>query len=259
MRARIQAACARTQRDPAAVTLIGVTKGCPVEAIEQALALGVTDLGENRVQEAREKHTVLGSRLKVQGRFLEPRTLNLEPRVKWHLIGHLQRNKITHALEQFDVIHSVDSIELIEALERHRLQTEQRTRVHSPQSIVHSQTRPVDIFVQVNVSGEETKFGCRPEETKALAAAVSRSSHLKLAGLMTIAPFSDDAEAARPVFRALRLLRDNLQETLNTQSPSHAVTQSLHLSMGMSHDFEVAIEEGADVVRIGTAIFGTRH
>ena len=110
----------------------------------------------------------------------------------------------------------------------------------------------MDIFVQVNVSAEATKSGCRPEEAKTLATAVQHSSHLKLVGLMTIAPFSDDAEAARPVFRALRLLRDDVQTTLAT---GH---WPLQLSMGMSHDFDVAIEEGADVVRIGTAIFGQR-
>ncbi|MBI3087982.1 MAG: YggS family pyridoxal phosphate-dependent enzyme [Candidatus Omnitrophica bacterium] len=226
---RIRQACERRGRDPSSVTLVCVTKGLPLETIREAAALGVTELGENRVQEARLKQTVLGSRLKVEGEGFEPRTLNLE-RLKWHLIGHLQRNKAKDAVELFDAIHSIDSLALAEALERHAA----------------ARARAIEVFVQVNVSGETTKFGCRPDEASALARHIVSQPHLRLKGLMTIAPFAEDPEEARPYFRRLRGLRDEAQIT------DHC---SLSLSMGMSHDFEVAIEEGADLVRIGTAIF----
>lgn len=234
VRQRIQRACERSRRDPSSVTLVCVTKTIPADVIERVLALGLTDLGENRVQEARLKQTALGSRLKVEGQPPEPRTMNLE-RVKWHLIGHLQRNKAKMAVELFDVIHSVDSVVLVRELDRHA-------------------ARPLDVLVQVNVSGETTKFGCRPEETGSVAQQILRATHLRLMGLMTIAPLSDDPESARPMFRRLRELRDGLMRSM-----SHAPRpMSLQLSMGMSQDFDVAIEEGADLVRVGTAIFGAR-
>jgi pyridoxal phosphate enzyme (YggS family) len=226
---RIQQACQRCGRDPSSVTLIGVTKGVPPALIQEAIALGMTELGENRVQEAREKRLVLGP----------------TPGVRWHLIGHLQRNKAKDAVELFDVIHSVDSLALIQELDR---------RVTG---------RPLEVMVQVNVSGEATKFGCRPDEAVSLAEAVRRTTHLMLRGLMTIAPFAEDADAARPHFRRLRLLRDELASSFQLPRPDHSQRRggpasSFRLSMGMSQDFEVAIEEGADVVRIGTAIFGER-
>ena len=210
VRQRIEAACRRCGRDPASVTLVAVTKGVAVETVREAVGLGVRDLGENRVQEARAKHAALDS-----------------VKIRWHLIGHLQRNKAKDAIRMFDVVHSVDSSALVEELDRRA-------------------DKQIETFIQVNVSGETTKFGCAPDEAPALAQAVNACAHLRLKGLMTIAPFADDPEHARPHFRRLRELRDNLQS-------------SLQLSMGMSHDFEVAIEEGADVIRVGTAIFGARH
>lgn len=144
------------------------------------------------------------------------------------MIGHLQRNKAKDAAGLFDAIHSVDSRALIDALERHAA----------------AARRAIDVFVQVNVSGEATKFGCDPAEAASLVSAI-QASPLRLVGLMTIAPFAEDPEAARPSFRRLRQLRDSLDHNLK-------------LSMGMSSDFEIAIEEGADWVRIGTAIFGAR-
>jgi pyridoxal phosphate enzyme (YggS family) len=234
VRQRIQHACQRSGRQPSTVTLIGVTKGVGPEAVREAVALGLTDLGENRVQEAREKHTVLGS------------TLNLEP-VRWHLIGHLQRNKAKPAVELFDLIHSVDSIELIEEVERHAAKPVQGSRFK-----VEGKDTRMGVLVQVNVSGEMSKFGCRPEEALALCRLMTQQPHLHLRGLMTIAPFVADPEAARPHFRSLRLLRDAIASTLNLEP------RTLNLSMGMSQDFEVAIEEGADFVRIGTALFGER-
>ena len=211
---RIAAAARSAGRDPSQVRLICVTKGVPVERVREAAAAGVREIGENRVQEAQEKQPVLGREL------------------RWHLIGRLQSNKVKLAAGLFDVIHSVDSAALAETLEQ------------------HAARRPADrealeVFVQVNVSGEITKFGCAPEEAGALAHTMSHLAHLRVAGLMTIAHFSEDPQEARPHFRRLRERRD-------------AMMPGGRLSMGMSHDFEVALEEGADVIRIGTAIFGSR-
>jgi len=224
VRQRIAQACQRSRRDPSSVELVCVTKGASLEAIREAVRCGVTVIGENRVQEANAKHAQLHSAY---------------PTLQWHLVGHLQRNKAKEAVELFDVIHSVDSVALAEELERQ----------------VAKGRRGIEVFIQVNVSGESTKFGCAPDKALGLARAVLQLSHLRLRGLMTIPPFSDNLEEARPVFRKLRELRDELQQQVFSQSLNHPITQSLQLSMGMSHDFEVAIEEGADVVRIGTAIF----
>jgi len=197
------------------VTLIGVTKTIPPATIREAVALGLTEIGENRVQEAGIKKLALGSGLQA----------------RWHLIGHLQSNKAKAAVELFDVIHSVDSLKLIEELERHAA----------------TQERVMEVLVQVNVSGEATKSGCRPEDALPLANAIHGAAHLTLSGLMTIPPLANDPDAARVHFRRLRQLRDQLRGS-----------GALKLSMGMSNDFEVAIEEGANFVRIGTAIFGER-
>lgn len=224
---RIGAAAERAGRSPGSVTLVGVTKGIPAAVIQEAVALGVTDLGENRVQEARQKQLALGSRLQAQGSGLQPSALSLQP-IRWHLVGHLQRNKAKDAAALFEVIHSIDSQALAEELERHLA------------------SKTLEVFVQVNVSGEATKFGCAPADAPALAKTVAALPHLRLRGLMTIPPLTDEAEGARPFFRQLRMLRDELQVRLGAP---------LILSMGMSHDFEIAIEEGADLVRIGRAIF----
>lgn len=225
VRRRIAEAARRAGREPAEVRLICVTKGVDTAHIEEALAAGVTEIGENRVQEAMVKQAALGTWSAGAGR----------PR--WHLIGHLQRNKAKFAVEMFDTVHSVDSLELIQALER---AAEARDR-----------ERPLELLVQVNVSGEVAKYGCRPEEAQRLSEEILKSERLRWVGLMTMAPFSEDPEKARPVFRALRELRDDLRH------PSLAgAGGELHLSMGMSGDFEVAVEEGATMVRIGTAIFG---
>jgi pyridoxal phosphate enzyme (YggS family) len=219
------------------VTLIGVTKTVPPEIIREAVGLGLTELGENRVQDARAKQQAL---LGVRAMH-EPRSTIHG--IRWHLVGHLQSNKAKPAVELFDVIHSVDSVSLIQALERQ----------------ANTLAKSVEVFVQVNVSGETTKFGCRPDEVTALVDALRGCRQLTPAGLMTLAPFSEHPEEARPHFRKLRELRDALQTGRVAQSLHHAVTPSLQLSMGMSQDFEVAIEEGADVIRVGTAIFGERR
>ena len=218
VRERINRACQRCSRDPSSVTIVCVTKGLPVERIQEAIAWGAADVGENRVQEARQKQVALGE----AGR-----------RLRWHLIGHLQRNKAKDAVGMFNLIHSVDTPALAEALSRQA----------GPQG------RRVAVLLQVNVSGEAAKSGCRPDEAEALGAAVLAAPHLELRGLMTMAPMTDHPETTRPVFRRLRLLRETLQERLGRRP--------LLLSMGMSQDFDVAIEEGADFVRIGTALFSS--
>ena len=270
VRQRIAAACQRSGRDPSSVTLVGVTKGVPPEAIRQALALGLSDMGENRVQEARQKQQTLdlrefriadfGLRIEERQQSAIHNSQSAIGSVRWHMIGHLQRNKAKDAVELFDVIHSVDSIGLAEALERQAMMRVRGSglgvRGSSPQPPAPNPERWLDVFVQVNVSGESTKCGCPPEDATALARTIMDQPHLRLRGLMTLAPFSDDAEQARPYFRRLRLLRDELQKQLPDSSLATHHSPLL-LSMGMSGDFEVAIEEGADVVRIGTALFGT--
>ncbi|MBI3010525.1 MAG: YggS family pyridoxal phosphate-dependent enzyme [Candidatus Omnitrophica bacterium] len=220
VRARIALACQRSGRAASSVTLVGVTKTIEPKIIEQAIACGLRDLGENRVQEAYAKAPQIA-----------------ESGVRWHLIGHLQRNKARDAVAMFDAIHSVDSLFLIEALQRQAA----------------AQGRRPDVWVQVNVSGEATKFGCQEKDAQALALAIAQCSHLRLKGLMTIAPLEEDPERCRIHFQRLRALRDQLQEHW------YPSTEKLLLSMGMTQDFEVAIEEEADFVRIGSAIFGARN
>jgi pyridoxal phosphate enzyme (YggS family) len=216
-RARIAAAAARAGRDPAAVTLVGVTKGVDVARIQEALAAGLRDLGENRIQEALPKIAALG------------------PGPRWHFVGRLQRNKARWAAEAFDLVHSVDSLSLADALERAAARAGRRVRV----------------LIEVNVAGEPTKGGVAPDEAEALVAAVRARAHLEPAGLMTVAPAVGDPEQVRPVFRALRELGERIRA-----GPGGATFGEL--SMGMSDDFEVAVEEGATLVRLGRAIFGPR-
>ena len=259
VRERIRQACERCARQSSSVTLVGVTKGIPPEIIAEAITHGLTEIGENRVQEARAKQLALGSRLKALGSSLQPTASSLQPMVRWHLIGHLQRNKAKDAVELFDVIQSVDSLKLIDELER---QADQRASSFKLQA-AGNDLKPIEVFVQVNISGEETKFGCSPSETQELFGALMQRPHLRFRGLMTIAPFSESPEMARPHFRSLRALRDEVVAACSLQparpgSYEGRAGAALSLSMGMSHDFEVAIEEGADIVRIGTAIFGER-
>ena len=213
---RIAAAAKKVGRDPSSVRLVCVTKGITVEQILEAVGAGVQEIGENRVQEAQAKQLAVGKNL------------------RWHLIGHLQRNKAKPAVSLFDWIHSVDSLELIELLNQQAAGLK----------------NPVNLLLQVNVSGEMTKSGCRPEEAGKLEQVLLTAKNLQLHGLMTMAPYSENPESARPFFRRLRELRDSLEKELRLSLPE--------LSMGMSGDFETAIEEGATMVRIGTAIFGER-
>ncbi len=210
VRARIGQACVRAGRSPEDVTLVGVSKGFPAAAVAEAYAAGLHDLGENRVQEGAAKIRDLASR-------------GVYPR--WHLVGHLQTNKAKTALELFAIIHSIDSIRLAQALSRRA-------------------SKPVPILLEVNVANEASKFGFAVQEVDSALQAVFELPNLDVRGLMTVAPFSGDAEAVRPVFRRLREMRDGLGLR--------------DLSMGMTDDFEVAIEEGATIVRVGRAIFGPR-
>jgi pyridoxal phosphate enzyme (YggS family) len=197
------------------VTLVAVSKTMPAAAIREAVSAGVKILGENRVQEAREKIEALPGA------------------VEWHLIGHLQTNKAKLAVGLFDCIHSLDSIRLAQELGRHAEEAGRRLRC----------------LVEVNVGEETQKSGAAAAEVRPLLEAARRLPQLSIQGLMTIPPFLPDSESVRPFFRRLRDLRDRL-ESEGWTLPD--------LSMGMSHDFEVAIEEGATLVRIGTAIFGSR-
>jgi pyridoxal phosphate enzyme (YggS family) len=209
VRSRIAAACDRAGRSRSGVTLIGVSKGFAIDAIAEAVAAGLADIGENRVQEAAPKIDALSAR-------------GITPR--WHLIGHLQSNKAKTAANLFAIIHSVDSLRLAEELSR---------RAHR-----------MAILLEVNVAQEASKFGFAPGEVAPALSSIAMLPHLEVLGLMTVAPYSDDLEAVRPFFRELRRLRDALGLR--------------ELSMGMTDDFEVAIEEGATMVRVGRAIFGER-
>jgi pyridoxal phosphate enzyme (YggS family) len=208
VRARIAAACGRSGRSADEVTLIAVSKGFSAAAVREAVEAGVADIGENRVQEAAEKRPALQG---LRG-------------VTWHMIGHLQTNKVKAALGLFDVIHSVDSLRLAEAIANRALSN-------------------VPVFLEVNVSQEPTKTGFTMAEL-AGAYRSARQLHLDIRGLMTVAPLSEDPEEARPVFCELRAAANDLGLA--------------GLSMGMTNDYEVAIEEGATHVRIGRAIFGER-
>lgn len=226
IRERIALCARRAGRTPEDVTLIAVSKTQAAGAVRRALEAGVTDFGENRVQEAEEKINIVGRA--VGGDANAPR---------WHLIGHLQSNKARRAVKLFDVIHTVDSVELIERLER---MCEEEGRAELP------------VLLQVNLAGEETKAGAGADALPELIAQVRTCRCVRLTGLMTLPPFYEEAERVRPFFRRLRELRDELRE-------GGAFGEGRgELSMGMSHDFEVAIEEGATMVRVGTAIFGMR-
>lgn len=210
---RIDKAAQRSGRKREDITLVTVTKTRSVDEIREAIACGATDLGENYVQEAEEKFAQIGVA------------------ARWHMIGHLQRNKARHAVEFFSVVHSVDNVPLAVEIGRRAEAIGKR----------------IDVLIEVKVSGEETKFGIDPEATLDLAGAISQVSGIRLCGLMGMAPFLEDPEDTRPFFRELKRLWDKLPDE-----------QRLYLSMGMTSDFEVAIEEGSNMVRIGTAIFGPR-
>ena len=216
---RIAEAAGRAGRDLDEVELVAVTKTVPVHLIREAVDAGIKFLGENRVQEAKDKIAALSSLS-----------------VKWHLIGHLQTNKSKLAIELFDLIHSLDSLKLAASLDRHGASLGKQVRV----------------LVEVNLEGEPGKSGVLENELPSLLEACQAFTHLAIEGLMAIPPFRENPQEVRPFFRRLRTLRDQSADTY----PDYHLR---HISMGMSHDFEVAIEEGATLVRIGTAIFGERR
>jgi pyridoxal phosphate enzyme (YggS family) len=215
---RIAKAASRTGRDPQGVTLVAVTKMMPVERIREAINAGQRVFGENRVQEAQAKIEALGRE------------------VQWHLIGHLQRNKVKSACDLFDLIESVDSLRLAQDI---NVRAAQRDIV-------------MPILIQVNIGDEATKSGVPAAETLALVLQVSALPHVAIRGLMCVPPAVEIAEHARPFFVELRTLAEQIARE---RIPTVAMSE---LSMGMSHDFEVAIEEGATMVRVGSAIFGPR-
>ncbi|MBR0397917.1 MAG: YggS family pyridoxal phosphate-dependent enzyme [Eubacterium sp.] len=217
--ARVAAACARAGRERSDVTLIAVSKTKPVPMLEEIYSDGVRDFGENKVQEICAKQPVLPDD------------------IRWHMIGHLQTNKVRQVIDKACMIHSVDSLKLAQVIEKEA----------AKKDLV------VPVLFEVNVAEEESKFGARTEETAAIIQEIALLPHVRVRGLMTIAPFVDDPEENRPVFRRLKELSvDIAEKNINNVS-------MCELSMGMTGDFEVAIEEGATFVRIGTAIFGARN
>lgn len=215
---RIQEACRRSGRDRSEVTLVAVSKTKPVGTLKEAYDLGVRVFGENKVQEIREKYEAL------------PKD------IEWHMIGHLQTNKVKYIVDKVSLIHSVDSLRLAETIEK--------------EAVKHNRT--VDILLEVNVAEEESKFGVKTSEVLALAENIVQLPHIRLCGLMTIAPFVENPEKNRAIFANLHDLYVDIKEK-NIDNGTVSI-----LSMGMTNDYEVAIEEGATMVRVGTGIFGAR-
>ena len=220
VRRRIAAAATSVGRDPSSVHLIAVSKTFPIDAILEAFAAGQRDYGENKVQECLHKFGT-----------------SADLPIRWHLLGHLQTNKARKAVSAFAMIQSVDGIELIQKLDR----------------AAEESGRTPELLIQVDLAGEATKFGAEPGEVPRLFEAAGACRAARTVGLMTLPPIADTPEGARPWFRRLHDLRD---EWLASGVPASMLRE---LSMGMSGDFEVAIQEGATMVRVGTAIFGSRH
>lgn len=217
----IESVCKRFNRSPSEITTVAVTKTATLDNIKEIIDLGIQDIGENRLQEAILKFNRLS-------------TIEYRPStIKWHMVGHLQRNKVKEAVKVFDLVHSVDSLRLAEELDK------QADKINKIQ----------DILVQVNTSLEATKFGINPEETIEVIKQIVKLKNLNLRGLMTIAPLVNNPEDARPCFKKLRDLMDEINR------PSIIDTRLSVLSMGMTDDYEVAIEEGATMIRLGRAIF----
>ncbi|MDD4357312.1 MAG: YggS family pyridoxal phosphate-dependent enzyme [Smithellaceae bacterium] len=219
IRQRMTAAAKRSGRNPADIQLMAVSKTVPAERIREALNAGITWFGENYVQEAREKIPEIGRD------------------ASWHMIGHLQTNKVKYVVNLFDWIHSVDRLELAKELDKRAAQNQKTLKV----------------LIEVNVSGEASKNGIEPSRVLELVRQISVLPSLSIQGLMTMPPYSENPEDARPYFIALRRLRD---EIAGEHIPG---VRTKELSMGMTGDFEVAIEEGATIVRVGRAIFGERQ
>lgn len=218
VKARIEAACARAGRNPEDVTLVAVSKTKPEEDIQALYDYGVRDFGENYIQELRTKHD------------------DLPKDIRWHMIGHLQRNKVKYIADYVTMIHAVDTLPLAETIEKEGVRFD----------------RIIPVLIEVNVAGEESKFGVTPENCVSFAEQFAGFPHIRLEGLMTSAPFVENPEDNRPVFRKLRQLAVDINKKIIDNVDMRV------LSMGMTNDFEVAVEEGATMVRVGTAIFGAR-
>jgi PLP dependent protein len=213
---RIGAACARAGRDPSGVKLIAVSKTHGPDSVREAVDCGLRVFGENKVQEAKAKIPLCAGNL------------------SWHMVGHLQRNKAYDAVQMFEMIHSIDSLKLLETID----------------AACDEAGRNMPVLIEVNVSGESSKFGMPPEAVPEILESANRLMHVSIVGLMTMPPFTEEVEKARPHFRRLRELRDQWRAATGIALDE--------LSMGMTHDFEVAIEEGATWIRVGTALFGER-
>jgi len=216
---KITAVCQKIGRDPDEITLVGVTKFADIAKINEALKSGLRHIGENKVQEAQKKFALLE----------DP-----DFKVTRHMIGHLQTNKVKHALDCFDLIQSVDTLKLATALQGQALK----------------QDKNINILLQVNTAGEEQKFGLEPSKVVVIVEEIVKLKHVRLMGLMTMAPYAQDAEVARKCFRDLRLLSDRIHEQFSGDD-----LEMKYLSMGMTDDYEIALEEGSNMVRIGRAIF----
>jgi len=215
---RMDEAAARAGRNPASVTLVAVSKTRPAEAVKEAAAAGHLDFGENYAQEMRDKM----------------RAVN-DPKVRWHFIGRLQKNKVKYVVGKAAEMHALDSVDLAR---------EMSTRAEREGALI-------PVYIEVNLGGEDTKAGVAPEAAEELLRAAADLPGLEPIGLMTMPPYFEDPEGSRPYYRGLRELRDELSDRLGIELPG--------LSMGLSHDFEVAIEEGATRIRVGAAIFGKRN
>jgi PLP dependent protein len=213
---RIASQCKLVGRNPAEITMIAVTKTYSIDHIQEAVHAGLYHIGENYVQEMQEKHNSLH-----------------DDKIKWHFIGHLQTNKVKYIIDWVYFIHSVDSLSLAQEISKRAERIGQN----------------INTLVEVNTSGEESKYGIFPDQTEELVKSIVKLPHINLDGLMTIGPFLPDPESSRPAFRMLKEIKQNIEQK---------GIPLRHLSMGMSNDFEVAIEEGATMLRIGTAIFGQR-
>ncbi|MCM8779781.1 MAG: YggS family pyridoxal phosphate-dependent enzyme [Candidatus Omnitrophica bacterium] len=221
LREEITQICTKIGRNASEITVIAVSKVRSAKEIKEVVESGITDIGESKVQEAKEKLNILRA------------TNYAAQNIKWHMVGHLQTNKARDAVKIFDLIHSIDSVRLAKELD---LQAAKIGKVQ-------------DILVQVKTSSEPAKFGFSPQETIEAVEKISKFKNLKVSGLMTIAPIVDEPEEARPYFRMLREIKDKITQALNPKP------QALILSMGMSDDFKVAIEEGATMLRLGRVIF----
>lgn len=235
---RIEEACKRSHRSKEEVVLIAVSKTKPITMLKEAYNAGIREFGENKVQELCDKDEKVKSFLRDnQTEFPTAQTANLSHEINWHMIGHLQRNKVKYIIDKVKLIHSVDSLRLAEQI---NIEAKKKGVI-------------VDILIEINIADEESKFGVKPSEAEALIREISSLSSIRVKGLMTVAPYTENAEENRSFFKKMHQLYVDINEK-NIDN----VTMKI-LSMGMTGDYEVAIEEGSTMVRVGTGIFGERN